>query len=92
MIKYLELEQLGKLPTKRLLAYYKKTYKRVKRFQDGLYCPCCGMQNWETDAGLYTEEQNKKREQEFKNDLATSENYINSIKEILNTREHVQKN
>ena len=90
-MKYLTLEYLGTLPTPRLLTYYKIVRRKIRRFQDNLYCKCCGMPEWETDAGLYTKEENKIRETEFYNDLSESENYIKSVKALLNTREHVKR-
>jgi hypothetical protein len=90
MIKYLTLELLESLPTKRLLAYYKKTYKKVRQYQDSFYCSCCGAPVYQTDGKLYTKEEQKKRKEHFEKSIADSENYINSIKLILNTRENVQ--
>ena len=90
-MKYLDVEFLNTLPTPRLLNYYKKTLRKLRRFQDSLYCECCGMPEWETDCGLYTKEENKIREADFHKDLNDSENYLLSIKSILNTREHIEQ-
>ena len=90
-MKYLTEEHLKTLPTPRLLTYYKIVRRNIRRFQHSLYCECCGMPNWETDAGLYTDAENKKREEEFHTDLSESENYLESIKTLLNTREHVKR-
>ena len=90
-MKYLTVEYLNTLPTPRLLSYYKVVRRKVRRHQDSLYCECCGMPNWETDAGLYSKEENKRRKHEFETDFAESEKYLDSVKELLNTREHVEK-
>lgn len=89
-IKYLDADFLNTLSTTRLLNYYKKTYKKIRQHQDSLYCECCGMPEWETDAGLYTDEENKKRELDFQNDIDNTENYLTLIKSILNKRENVK--
>lgn len=91
-MKYFDLTYLGTLPTPRLLNYYKKTIKRVRRFQNSLYCPCCGMPYYEIDGKLYTKEENKKRKEDFEKSMSESEEYLKSIKLILNQREHVFKN
>lgn len=90
-MKYLNISHLETLPTKRLLNYYKITLKRVRRHQDSLYCPCCGMPNYQTNGKLFTKEENIKRKEEFETDIETSENYLTSIKTILNTRENIER-
>lgn len=71
--------------------YYKIVRRVIRKHQNSLYCECCGMPNWETDAGLYTDAENEKREEEFNTELHDSDNYLDSIKELLNTREHVKR-
>ena len=83
----LKLEQIKKA----LLTYYKVIRRKIRRHQDSLYCECCGMPNWQTDAGLYSKEENKRRKFEFENDLKESEKYLDSIKVLLDTREHVKR-
>jgi uncharacterized Zn finger protein (UPF0148 family) len=90
-MKYLTLEHLGTLPTPRLLTYYKIVRRKIRRHQNDLYCPCCGAPNYTIDAKCYTKEENKKRKEEFETDLQDSENYLKSIKTLLNTREHVKR-
>jgi len=70
-VKYnaLSLDELGKLPTHRLLAYYKKHRSLRLRGQ----CECCGECLTSRDGTL--------------NMLANE--YMDHIKEILDTREHV---
>jgi len=91
-MKYLKLTHLESLPTPRLLNYYKKTLKRIRRFQNSLYCECCGTPNYQIDSKLYTKEENEIRKQEFEIDINDSENYLKTIKELLNKREHVFPN
>lgn len=90
-MKYLDLIYLDTLPTPRLLNYYKKTIRRIRRFQNNLYCPCCGMPYYQIDGKLYTKEENKKRKEEFEISINESEKYLESIKLLLNKREHVSK-
>jgi len=90
-MEYLKIDFLNTLPTPRLLAYYKKIRRKIRRHQNSLFCECCGMPNWETDAGLYSKEENKRRKFEFENDLEESEKYLELIKSLLNQREHVNK-
>jgi len=90
-MKYLTIEYLGTLPTPRLLTYYKIIRRKIRRHQNSLYCDCCGMPNWSTNAGLYSKEENKRRKFEFENDIKESEEYLNLVKELLNTREHIKK-
>ena len=91
-MKYLDLKYLDTLNTPRLLNYYKKTIRKIRRFQNSLFCSCCGMPSYQIDGKLYTKEENKKRKEEFETSLNDSEKYLESIKLLLNNREHVQKN
>jgi len=91
MWKRLSLSELEKLTTKRLLAYYKKSYKRERKLQAAQYCGCCGSPLWETNAGRFTDVVNKKREEEFHKTLSDSEDHLKLVKEILNGREHVDR-
>jgi len=71
----LTIEQAEKLTTKRLLKYYKK-YSRS--WSAKYFCDCCGTPMWD----LYPSDGSKERFDE-------ENSYWNSIKGILNTREHV---
>lgn len=90
-MKYLDLEYLDTLSTPRLLNYYKKTIRRIRRFQNSLFCSCCGMPYYQIDGKLYSKEENKKRKEDFETSLSESEKYLESIKSLLNQREHVSK-
>lgn len=74
-------EQLNKLTTKRLLSYYKAERKRMLKFKSSHTCKCCGMTDWEMDPNEYTSMLSK----QYYDKLV----YLDSIKEVLNTREHV---
>ena len=69
----ISIENLDKLPTHRLLAYFKKN--RGLRYSG--ICPCCGER--------YPED---KEEKQYYDDC---ELYVQQIKELLNTREHVER-
>jgi hypothetical protein len=75
--KHLKLDVALRLPTKRLLAYYKKYAHQWKR---NYVCDCCGEWLWNVyrdRSGVY--------EKEFDAMVA----YFESIREELNQREHV---
>ena len=76
--------QLNALPTPRLLALYRAERKRHFKFDDGCRCECCGDYYWLID-------ETDKYNQELREKLHKSEDYVNSIKTILSTREHVKK-
>jgi len=89
-IKYLDLKYLDTLTTERLLSYYRKTYKKIRKYQNDFYCDCCGMPTYMTDSKLYSKEENKEREYEFNNSMTNSDKYLDSIKILLNNREHIK--
>jgi len=91
IMKYLTLEHLGTLPTPRLLTYYKIVRRKIRRHQNSLYCECCGTPVYQLYGKLNTKEENEKLKLEFETDLHDSENYLESIKTLLNTREHVKR-
>ena len=83
--KFHTIEELKKLNTKRLLVFYKKERKSFYRFQGGKYCECCGelYSSLYPDDAYYTEEHPAIETEWYK--------YLKQIKEVLNTREHVEK-
>jgi len=76
--KFLKVKEAIKLPTPRLLNYYKKYNHKWK---NNFICDCCGMFYWEISKG----DDNLK--EEYKN----IEDYFIKLKEELNKREHVKK-
>jgi len=80
--RFFTVEELEKLDTKRLLAFYKKERKRFYRFIGGLSCGCCG----ERMTHLYPND-------DFYKDMVLVEpqwdKYLKEIKKELNKREHV---
>ena len=72
-------EELNKLNTKRLLAYYQAERKRF--YRDEPVCECCGSFTWELDPSLL----------HLKKEYETTKEYLELIKLVLNTREHVKK-
>ena len=72
------IEKAKLLPTPRLLAYYKRYGNKWKA---KYYCECCGEPLWEIGWG--DQEQYSKQYNE-------ENSYWNSMKKILNTREHVK--
>lgn len=74
--KFLKLEEAIKLPTPRLLNYYKKYNHKWK---SNFICACCHEFYWNIEKG------NSNTELEY-NALI---DYFNKLKEELNKREHV---
>lgn len=77
------IEELEKLNTKRLLAFYKKERVRYLRFSGSVYCECCGQPYSDIypDDKYYVEEQPK---------IASQWRvYVDEVKKLLNKREHV---
>lgn len=81
-------EELEKINTKNLLALYKAERQRNFRFRAENTCECCG----ELFADLY---ENSKKQQgdyvEFRKEEKQREDYLELIKSVLNTREHVSR-
>ena len=90
-------EQLEKLTTKRLLAYYKSERKRLIHFKNSHTCECCGEADWDLTCRNknwinYTEQNNiKKRIQMLGRQYFDKLIYLDMIKSILSTREHIKK-
>ena len=74
------LEELSKLNTKRLLSYYKSQRMKMIRYRESFYT------GWEYSFHLY------KDMEYIKDELNEWEDYLNSIKSILNTRENILTN
>ena len=79
------IEELQKLNDKRLLAYYKKIRPKIKSYVNGFYCDCWGELETSNRGGTDEEE---KRDLEL---IADAENYLKTIKELLDTRGHVER-
>jgi len=84
-------EQLEKLTTKRLLAYYKAERRRMIRFKNNHTCECCGQTDWElTCLDKNWRDQPKDYvimlSKQYYDKLA----YLDIIKTILDKREHVK--
>ena len=76
-------EELEKINTKNLLRYYKTERKRF--YGRGYICSCgCGDYVWE---GLLYNNYYVKIKEKHDEDI----NYLEKIKNILNTREHITK-
>lgn len=90
-MEYLKKEFLDTLPTPRLLAYYKKIRRKIRQHQNSLYCDCCGMPTYQLYGKLHTKQENEKMKIEFETDIEETEKYLETIKSLLNQREHVQK-
>ena len=74
---------MKKLTTKRLLSYYKAERKRMIRFKNRHTCECCGETDW--DLKLNSDYSLLLRRQHYDN-----LHNVQTIKEVLNTREHVE--
>lgn len=72
------IEKAEKLPTKRLLAYYKKY---GHSWSAKYFCDCCGTPYWDFTGFQYVPKETYDEDRK----------YWDSIKEILNNREHVEK-
>lgn len=82
--KFHTVEELSKLNTKRFLAFHKKDKKAFYRFQGGKYCECCGELYSEIyPFDTYYVDEVPKIGAEWKE-------YLKQIKEILDTREHIE--
>jgi len=75
------VQELEKLNTRNLLAYFKAERQRLYRFDAEHLCACCG--EYQFGKG----ESNKKKK--FLSDKKSWENYLDIIKGILRKRENV---
>ena len=91
MKKMLSADELKKLPTKRLLSFYKKVRSYYKGYIAGHYCECCGTPTYDLYAKLETNEEYKKNKIQWEKEIHDAENYLTLIKSILNTREHIKR-
>jgi hypothetical protein len=80
--KFYTIEELDRLNTKRLLAFYKKERIKYFRFSGSIYCKCCG--------DLYAEI--NPDDEYYKKMVHIAPQwkiYVDKIKGLLNKREHV---
>lgn len=90
-IKHKSRVELEKLTAARLLAYYKTIRKQTILFRKSFFCECCGGGRWITHGNQYSDEQNKKMEEDAYTAIKIAEDYLNEVKMILETREHVER-
>ena len=84
-------KQLEKLTTKRLLSYYKAERKRMIRFKNRHTCECCGQTDWDLTC-LDKNWKDTVNEKYIKNLRDQYNKYllnVQTIKEVLDTREHI---
>ncbi len=81
--KFFSLDELSKFNTKNLLAFYKKERARYYSFIGGMTCECCG----ERMSNLYPNDDYYKNSNKIEKEW---ELYLKQIKDVLNTREHVE--
>ena len=85
-------EQLEKLTTKRLLAYYKAERRRMIRFKNSHTCECCGETDWDMlcmDKN-YKDNVEEKYIRMLRKQYYNMLSYLETIKTVLDTREHVK--
>jgi len=82
LFKTKTLIELESINTKNLLRYYKAERLRFLRFKGNYTCQCCGELDWDLNTKDY---------QDIKIVYINWKEYLESIKSILNTREHVIK-
>ena len=82
--KIKDIKEVSKLPTKRLLSYYKARRKERISFVNSHTCDCCGCTTWDFHP-----------KQDYaisaKNKLDVIEKHLEEVKELLSKREHVKK-
>jgi hypothetical protein len=81
--KIKSLDSLSKLPTKRLLAYYKVRRKDKKILLDSCTCHCCGSTLWELKP-------NNPHTLKLKKEYDTLEKHVKEVKQMLDQRENVR--
>lgn len=82
-IKFFNLEELDKLNTKRLLAFYKKERLRFYSFIGAQTCDCCG----EMYSNIYPNDEYYKNAGKLEKEW---DGYLKKIKELLNKRENIE--
>lgn len=75
--------ELQKMPTKRLLAYYRSERKKFNILRGGFICKCC--REWTWNIGKDDEESSKALLQSWRN-------HLTRIKVELDKKEHIKKN
>jgi len=81
-LKFKTQAEIGILNTKNLLAYYKAERKRFYAFVGSFTCSCCGERFWSLNP-----KENKKEKLEYEE----RKKYLEMIKSVLNTREHIKR-
>jgi len=82
-ISFLSEKAINNLSTKRLLAYYQKSYKKFQKHYF-ICCDCCGAPVWV----LYSKD---KYNQQLKEKYEFAKQYLKKLKEVLNQREHIKR-
>lgn len=77
------MEQLDSMIAKRLLAYYKAERARCGKASRQYVCECCGEQLYHVDEKPVIDKHNE--------DIELWETYLEKIKLVLSTKEHVKK-
>ena len=88
--RMLNIEELSNMPTKRLLIYYKKVRPYYRIYVAGHYCECCGMRNCDFDK-FESSEVSKNKKILWEKEINEAEKYLDLIRSVLNTREHIRK-
>lgn len=85
-------KELKNMTTKRLLSYYKAERKRMIRFKNSHTCECCGQTDWELTCldKNWKDTVNKDYVRMLSKQYYEKLSYLDAIKTILDTREHVK--
>lgn len=82
--KIKDIKEVDKLPTKRLLSYYKARRKDRISFVGAHTCECCGETDWDLSP-------NNEYSKELLKDYKIIEQHLKEVKELLSKREHVKR-
>lgn len=85
-------EELQKLTTKRLLAYYKAERRRMIRFKNSHTCECCGETDWDLTCldKNWKDNVDKKYLRMLRKQYYDKLAYLETIKSVLDIREHIK--
>lgn len=81
-------ESLNKLPTARLLSYYRAESERFRRFRSHVKCDCCGTMHWEFKP---LNESDKEDQSANFFLFADWSYYLDQVKSILDKKDHILK-
>ena len=86
--KVLTEKELETLTTKRLLSFLKIHRPKIMSFIHFHYCECCGTPSYELN---FTEKDDLylKEKEKWLNEIHSAENYLDTIKTILDKRENI---